>query len=200
MYWLLAASLISVPPPVISFSVGIPEHITLQVGVPTEIPAAIVNTSDAPLDFGCAQLACGSDFHPRVPFLMAGVLADAIPDTPSGPFLSYKEGPVGGFREQFIGLVLDPDARFDFILFTLTLNSDPMFPLHAGIAFTLSMWDKNVQSPFTHLTISGGDATVISPLIFKDVAQNVPDQGPPLLITIGLLTMALMLRRHGVTN
>lgn len=176
---------------ILAFAIGIPEEITLVVGVPTAIPAAIINIRDTPLSFGCAHTGCGG-IEPAVPFSPGAF----------GAFLSQVEGPSGGssYLDQFVGLVLAPDERFDFTLMRLTLNSDPGMPFSVTMAFGMmsSALDFITQSPNTPVLITPGDLTSISALTFIDRhPPTVPEGGS--VLPLAAIALALMLR-HGVTN
>lgn len=172
----------------ISLSVGLPEEIALMVGVQTPIAAAIINTGNEAINFGCA---CDG-IQPFAPFGSA-----------YGLYLSMVEGPGGGssYRNQFVGLVLNPDERFDFTIFTFTLTSDPLIPMPIMAAFAIGLIDP----PFFQPVVTGGDVTAISALTFKEYQTEgdfpdvptfpVPDHGSALWLASAVC--AGLARRHG---
>jgi len=163
----------------ITFDVGLPTSITLVVGTPTPIPAAIINTSPDPLVFGCARMVCGG-LHPHAPF--------GIPLS-DDPFLSYVQGPSGSgsYEDQFVGLVLAPNERFDFTIFSFTLEATPPAPLAPFFQFLLQDGSNHVSSPFVQPPIIAGDTTVISPLVFHSAPAPAIAPEPA---AIGLLILA----------
>jgi hypothetical protein len=166
----------------LNFVIAAPTNVTLIVGLPTEIAAAIINTTDTPLVFGCATTACGG----VQPFFEITPTAET-----AGQFSYFEGGPLRSFTPAFRNLVLQPGARFDFTLTTISLKQATSAPL--PLLFNFNLWQTSHLGGVQWITtVDDGPVTAIS-----ELTVGVPDQGS-LLSVIGVL--CLLLRRHGATK
>jgi hypothetical protein len=168
----------------VSFEFGFSPSITVIANQTTSIAAAIINTSNIPLDFGCAFVTCGG--------LRFGVAADAGP----GEGLDALNLSFGSFSNQFAGLVLAPFQRFDFTFGTIdfdpsvTLGNPFGNVLHPTFSFYIDRLYANVPS-----TISVGDQVSFSPLTFVSAPEPEPSSFA-LLVTGMLALLAFAARRR----
>ncbi len=177
-----------------TFSVGVPEDVTLVVGTPTALTGTLINTGEQTLDFGCGTFGCtGIQVAPSVGFFY-----------PSGQYLSFTYGTTGitSFRQQFAGLVLSPDESFDFLFGLLTLTSLPPATLDFSISLgVISSFDSaigqgsgviNIHTPQVFVGAQASQTVAFHNL---SVAQHVPDLGPMWWMT-ALVFAGMLVLRH----
>jgi len=154
----------------ISFTVGVPLEMTLVVGLPTYIPAAIINTGDAPIDFGCAYVSCGG-----LQAFTAGF---------SGIPLSGGASGIAAYRDQFIGVYLEPNERFDFYagLPATFLGGNTLLTYSFDITDGVNTWETTTF----FATVTAGAQTAFSALTFQG-RRPVPDHGSAWWIAGALL-------------
>jgi predicted permease len=155
--------LLAAPAWAISFNFGVSPSITVLANQPVSIPAAITNTSDTAMEFGCAISTCEKlDFG-------AGINSGPGEGLNALNF-TFGSGP-NTFNAQFVGVVLAPANTFNFTFGTI--NFDPSIPdgnplgtvLHPEFGFVF----RNPQVTaltLTPVTIAVGEHVSFAPPTF----------------------------------
>ena len=185
----VVASLLTAPDcaaSAISFDFGISPTIDVTQNVVVPIPAAIINRGSDPLVFGCALVSCGGlDFGASVtaPF---GEGLDALQ-------FSFTSS----FYPQFVGLVLQPNQRFDFLFGTI--DFDPSVSVGNPFGTVLHpIFGFRIDDAFASVpvTITAGDHTSFAPPIFAPSSSSsvVPEPSTFLLLATGVASLGMKRR------
>jgi hypothetical protein len=165
------------------FDFGTSPSITVIANQTVSIDAAIINTCSTPLDFGCGSFLCGGLSF--VAYVTAG----------PGEGLNALNFSFGSFT-PFIGLLLAPNQRFDFVFGTVdfdpsvTIGNPFGTVLHPNFGFKIAplpgaeAFDARVPT-----TISIGDQVSFSPITFVAATPGgvVPEPSSLVLLGTGLL-------------
>lgn len=119
--FILFSILVANPAGAVSFDFGISPSMTVIDNQPSFIPAAIINTANTPLDFGCAIASCGG--------LNVGATVGVVGSIEGLNALNFQFGPnsADSFHSQFGGRTLAPNETFNFTFGNVNLNpSEPI--------------------------------------------------------------------------
>jgi hypothetical protein len=168
----------------IAFDFGISPTITVMPNIDVVIPAAIINRGSDSLLFGCALVPCGGlDFG-------AG-LSNGPGEGLNALQFTFFDPEAIAFYQQFVGLVLLPNQRFDFLFGKM--NFDPSIVLGNPSGTILHpTFDFRIDNAFSYIpvVIQVGEQTTFAPLEFQPSESVVPE--PNSLVLLGTAGFGLL--------
>ena len=180
---ILFSILLATPAGAVSFDFGISPSMTVFANQPSFIPAAIINTANTPLNFGCASASCGGLS------VGAAVGAGRFPEGLNALNFQFGSGSPESLLSQFSGRTLAPNETFNFTFGTVNFNPSESIGnpfgtvLHPTFSFDIDQVSASIPT-----TISVGEQVSFSPFSFvaATATTSAPEPSTFLLFACGL--------------